>query len=135
TLASGTGLPAASLPLPNRLSTTTAVTTATSNGSPSSIRQASTPAVALSIATLCPVCFSKSGSKASTTPRMAPALRTLISAALAARPPIPTDSPQSNNITTVGCTPVLLGGPYATPPRWRSIYDLRAILGHFPAAG
>jgi len=67
TLASFTWLPAASLPLAIISSTTAGVITKRSKASPPSIRFFNWPVVPLSTVTLWPVCFSKSGTSASTT--------------------------------------------------------------------
>src|SRR6185295_17853653 len=72
----GTILPEAARP-----STMVGVMIATSKASPDSIRFCRPPAVSLSTMTLLPVCFSKSGTSASTTCLKAPAVRTLTSAA------------------------------------------------------
>src|SRR5262245_39478325 len=72
----GTILPEAARP-----STIAGVMIATSKASPDSIRFWRPPAVSLSTVTLLPVCFSKSGTSASTTCLKAPAVKTLTSAA------------------------------------------------------
>src|SRR5262249_55418139 len=59
------------------------VSTATSKASPPSIRLVSAPTVSFWTVTLWPVCFSNSGTSASTTCLNAPAVSTLISAAAA----------------------------------------------------
>ncbi len=78
-------LPSTSLPLPVRSLTAAGVSTATSKASPPSIRFLSAPTVSFSTVTLWPVCFSNSGSTASSTCLNAPAVKTLISAAATPR--------------------------------------------------
>ena len=65
-----------------------------SNGSPVRMRWLSAPAVSLITVTLCPVCFSKSGIRSSTTGLKAPAVRTLSVSADAV--PRPANSRQRN---------------------------------------
>jgi hypothetical protein len=78
-----TRLPAANLPLPARSLTAPGVSTATSKTSPPSIRLVSAPTVSFWTVTLWPLCFSNSGTSASTTCLNAPAVKTLSSAAAA----------------------------------------------------